>query len=177
MGILMFINRVSENFDRTTRKTVVQSLVLSAINYCIDIWGSSNNTLLHTVQKLQSFAAKVAVGGARKYDHVTPIMKELRWLNVEDKYFLEKCSTVYRAVNGLYPERYLKFSTVGQNTKSTIRQENNLYVQRSRADSGARAATVCRPKLWNLLPHDIANSRNLHSFKASLKKLLLTNEN
>ena len=176
-GILMFINRVSENFDKTTRKTVVQSLVLSVINYCISIWGSTTKTLLHTVQKLQNFAAKVAVGGARKCDHVTPIMKELKWLNVEDKYFLEKCSIVYRAVNELYPDWYLKFSTVGENTVSTTRQENNLYIQRSRTESGARATTVCGPKLWNLLPHDVVNSGNLHSFKANLKKILLKTEN
>ena len=172
-GILMFINRVSKNFDKTTRKTVVQSLALSIINYCISIWGSSNKTMLQMVQKLQNFAAKVAVGGARKYDHVTPIMKELNWLSVEDKYFLEKCSVVYRVINGLYPEWYLKFSTVRENTASATRQENNLYVQRTRTDSGARATTVCGPKLWNLLPHDIVNSGTLHGFKTSLKKCLL----
>ncbi len=155
----------------------MQCLVLSVINYCIDIWASTNNALLHTVQKLQNFAGKVAVGAARKCDHVTPIMKELKWLNVEDKCVVEKCSTVYRAVNGLFPEWYLKFLTVGQNTESTTRHENNLYLQRSRTDSGAKESTVCGSKLWNLIPHDIVNSRNLHGFKASLKKLLLTNEN
>ncbi len=34
--------------------------------------GTTNATLFSTVQKLQNFAAKVAVGGARKYDHVSP---------------------------------------------------------------------------------------------------------
>ena len=77
MWTLMFINGVSEHFDKTTRKTVVQSLVLSLINYCICIWTCTNKTLIHTVQKLQNFAAKIVNGGARKYDHVTPIIKEL----------------------------------------------------------------------------------------------------
>ncbi len=67
-GILMFINRVSSSFDKTTRKTVVQSLVLSLINYCISIWGCTNKTGVHSAQKLQNFVAKIAIGGARKYN-------------------------------------------------------------------------------------------------------------
>ncbi len=73
MGTLIFINRISNNFDKATRIVVVQSLVLSLINYCIIIWGSTNETLLDDVQKIQNFAAKVAVGCCRKYDHVTPV--------------------------------------------------------------------------------------------------------
>ncbi len=77
MGVLMFLNKVSEHFDKTTRIIVVQSLVLSLINYCISICGSTCKTLLHSVQKLQNFAAKVAIRGARKYDHATPFIEEL----------------------------------------------------------------------------------------------------
>ncbi len=33
--------------------------------------GTTDETLMSNVQKLQNFAAKVAVGGARKYGHVT----------------------------------------------------------------------------------------------------------
>ncbi len=33
MGILMSIRRISDNFDKSTRKIVVQTLVLSIINY------------------------------------------------------------------------------------------------------------------------------------------------
>ena len=56
MGLLMFIRQISDNFDKPTRIIVVQTLVLSLMNYCISIWGSTNVTLLHRVQKLQSFA-------------------------------------------------------------------------------------------------------------------------
>ena len=75
MGTLMFINRVSDNFDQPTRVIVVQSLVLGLINYCIGIWDSTNMTLFQNVQKLQNFAAKVAIQGLEKYDHITHILR------------------------------------------------------------------------------------------------------
>ncbi len=80
---------------------------------------------------------------------------------------------VYKVINGLYPEWFLKFPTVRENAASITRQENNLYVQRTRTDTGARATTVCGPKFWNNLPQCILNSGSLHSFKSSLRNLLL----
>ncbi len=35
-------------------------------------WGTTNDTLMATVQKLQNFAVRVAIGGVKKYDHVSP---------------------------------------------------------------------------------------------------------
>ncbi len=37
MGILMFITRIGEDFDKSTRNIVVQSLVLSVLNCCINV--------------------------------------------------------------------------------------------------------------------------------------------
>ncbi len=90
----MFVSRISEDFDKPTKKTVVESLLFSVINYCINIWGSGNKTNLHNVQKRQNFAAKIDIGGAKKYDHATPLRKVLQWLNIPDKYTFEKCTSV-----------------------------------------------------------------------------------
>ena len=170
MGILMFINRVSDFFDKPTRIVIVQSLVLSLINYCITIWGSTNKTLIQSIQKLQNFAAKTSVGGARKYDHVTPIMKELKWLTIKDKYLFEKCFTVYKKLNNIYPDWYLHFPTVRDNRTGNTRQQDKLFVPRARTDSGARASNIQAPKLWNELPSCVTSSGSPATFKHQLNK-------
>ncbi len=90
------------------------------------------------MQKLQNFAAKIVIGGARKYNHVTPLRKELKWLTIRDQNSFEKCTLVYKVINGLYSEWFLKFPTVRENTASITRQENYLSVERTRTDTGAR---------------------------------------
>ncbi len=77
VGTLMFINRISDKLNRPSRIITVQSLVLSIINYCISIWGTTNLTVINDAQKLLYFAPKVAKGNAKKYDHATPIIQEL----------------------------------------------------------------------------------------------------
>ncbi len=59
MGTLVYINRIKHCFDKPTRILAVQSLVISVLNYCVAIWGTTNNTLLTKTQKLQNFAIKV----------------------------------------------------------------------------------------------------------------------
>ncbi len=83
---IMYINRIKENFSKKTRITVVQSFLLSIINYGIKIWGTANKTHMQQIQKLQSFAAKVTLGGGAKSDHVTPFLRELGWLKINKKY-------------------------------------------------------------------------------------------
>ena len=79
-GTLIYLNRVWERFELESRIMVVQSLVLSVLNYCLSVWGSTNKTQMYRVRKLQNFAARVAIGGVRKHDHVTPLFDMLGWL-------------------------------------------------------------------------------------------------
>lgn len=52
MSILTHMGRISHSLDTRSRIMVIQAIVLSLINYCIKIWGTTNDILLATVQKL-----------------------------------------------------------------------------------------------------------------------------
>ena len=52
MGMLIYMNRISSYLDKNSRTMVVQSLVLSHINYCLRIWGTVTSSLINKVQKL-----------------------------------------------------------------------------------------------------------------------------
>ncbi len=157
----MHIYRISLNFEKRTRIIVVQSLVLSISNYCIRVWGTTNATLLSNVQKPQNFTAKLAVGGARKCYHVSPIIKEVKWLKIKEKHVFDTCTVMFNTMNCSYPEWLLSIKTVNEATGSITRQNNNLYVPRTRTDSGARSLAVLEPKLWNELPTCIKEATNL----------------
>ncbi len=58
MGTLLYINRIKDYFDKTTRKFIVQSLALSILNYCNTIWGTTNNTLLNKAKNFRTSPPK-----------------------------------------------------------------------------------------------------------------------
>ena len=81
IGSLCLTNRVKHLFDQSTLKTNINSLVFSKLFYCSSMWASATKKNIARPQKVQNFAAWI-VTGARKYDHITPILKELHSLPV-----------------------------------------------------------------------------------------------
>ena len=74
-GILMYVNRIKDYFNKENGAVIIQSLVLNILNYCNMIQNKTNTAISKDVKKIQNFAAKVVDGKARKQDHVTPILK------------------------------------------------------------------------------------------------------
>ena len=101
MGTLIYLNRIKDKIDKDTRVLIVQSLALSVINYCSRIWGSASKSQIQRIQKIQNFAAKVATGNARKYDHTTPYIQQLNWLKIEKKCCFDVCILMYKVINNL----------------------------------------------------------------------------
>ena len=173
-GTLLYINRISDKLEFECRVMVVQSLVLSILNYCLRVWGSTNKVQMDRAQKIQNFAAKVASGGARKYDHVTPILEKLKWLRLDKKYIYEICILVFRICNNSFPEWLFKLPTVGQvrGERVNTRGINTLFTPRTKSDTGDRAINVVGPTIWNQLPTNIKNCQTLSSIKYHLLKFL-----
>jgi len=60
---------------------------------------------MHRLNRLQSVlhAAAQLVCGARKYDHVTPLLQELHWLSVPDRITFKLATLVFWCMHGLAP--------------------------------------------------------------------------
>ena len=54
--------------------------------------------LLHKVQKVINFSARVIVGG-RKFDHITPVLKSLAWPSIETLVGHRDALKVFKALN------------------------------------------------------------------------------
>ena len=89
MSRLAQINRVKYSFDRQPLIIIINSLVFSKLFYCSCIWSNTSQTNLKMLQTVQNFACCI-VSGSRKYDHVSPAFKELRWMPVKEHlYYLD----------------------------------------------------------------------------------------
>ena len=104
------------NFPYKWTFPVILSLVLICFRALQPLSGHALDTgidqqtsaMLQTVQK---FAARI-VSGTRKFDHVTPILKQLQWLPIIKQLAVRDATMVFKCWNGLAPP-YLcqKFKT------------------------------------------------------------------
>jgi len=173
MGTLIYLNHIKNKIPTETRIAVIQTLALSIINYCLNIWGSTNKTQIQRTQKLQNFAARVALGNVNKYDHITPHINKLKWLKVHQKYTYNTCILIHKIIQGNYPNWLLPIQTTGNITGVHTRQNNSLYIRRSNTETGARNMQIRGLVIWNQLPENIRNISNQKTFKTKVKEHLL----
>ncbi len=113
------------------------------------------------------------MGGARKFDHLTPIIQKPGWLKVIEKHKFDKCTVVFKILNGFYPAWYKKFLTVQEARNSTTRQQRCLFVAMTRTDTGARRLDVTGPTAWNTLSTGVTNAISVLAFKSRLTSHIL----
>ncbi len=168
----MYINRIKDNFSKKARIMVLQSLVLSIINYDIIIWGNTSQTQLQRVKKIQNFAAKVALGGTT-FDHVKPYLRELKWLKIKDKYSYELTLNIYNIITKNVPSWLFFLPTTREMCAVNTRQQHQLRVPKTNICIAERSLLVSGPKLWNSLPNNLRNKTSAGTFKTQLRGCLL----
>ena len=172
-GLLFFLMRNKDMFDDQTRKIVVEALVISLFSYCSLIWGSCTASIRNRIQKVQNFAAKVAVGHGRKSDHATPFINKLDWLKVNEMLIYNESLFMFKILNSHDSVEVLSFPQVGQTHERNTRQIHNLQVPRTRTKFADRALSIRGPTQWNKLPATIKHETRMTQFKKKLKEYML----
>ena len=78
------ISRVRHLFSRTVLSIILNSLVFSKLFYCSTVWAGTFKQNLQKLQLVQNFAARI-VTNTNKFDHITPVLRELQWPSVKSQ--------------------------------------------------------------------------------------------
>lgn len=107
-----------------------------------------------------------------KFDHITPLLKDLNWLPIDRRIIFKIVFLTFKAVNNLAPNcvcELLHRYTPGRSMRSS--SLNLLLIPPSKLKSyGDRAFSVCAPKLWNSLPKQIKEATSVYAFKKIVLK-------
>lgn len=61
------IGRVKHNFDQSTLATIIDTLVMSKINYCSSIWSNTSDSNIKKIQLIQNCAARLITGVSNRH--------------------------------------------------------------------------------------------------------------
>ena len=127
------------------------------------------------LQTVQYFACHI-VSGRRKYDHVSPTLKELRWLLVKEHLYYGDAIMPFKCLTGCAPG-YLSTQFIRRCdvTNRSMRSSQMLNIPRFRTASGQRTFFYRAVTLWNSLSNDLKFCEAVNVFKRSLRSRLLSN--
>ena len=140
-------NQIKRYLTPAALKTLVQSLVISRLDYGNAMFAGAQNYIIEKLQRVQNTAARV-ISGLRKYDHITMTRYELHWLPVDRRIEFKILMLTYKALNGLAPW-YISDLLVyySQSRELRSRGQTHLVVPRTRKGYGDRCFTIVAPQL------------------------------
>ena len=149
-------------------RLLVQSIIISRIDNCNSLLYGVLAQYTNKLQKLQNSCARLIYGKKRR-DHVTPLLKELHWLPVQQRIVFKILLLVFKSYLNLVPT-YIKDLLETSERDSLV-----LKIPRANTQYGDRAFAICAPRLWNALPLSIRGSTTMGYFRSHLKHHLFSN--
>lgn len=148
-------------------KKIVNSLVVSCLDYCNSLYFGITVKLQNQLQLIQNACAK-AVTGKYKYDHLEDDLQNLHWLNIKKRVLFKIGLLSYKSVNGFAPEYLNELFTYSHHGHTLKLLVPNFDLERY----GRRSFSYIGPKFYNSLPIHISSAPNVKDFKAYLKTYL-----
>jgi hypothetical protein len=164
------IGNIRNYLTTDAAKSLVHAFVQSRLDYGNALLFGLPGVLLDRLQMIQNTAARV-VTRTRRFDHITPVLKELHWLPIKKRIEYKVLLHTYRALNNLAPQYLTDLLEIYQPARE-LRSQNQILLKakKSRLHSyGDRCFSTAAPKLWNALPLTIRASKSLAAFRKSLK--------
>ena len=170
------IRVIRRSLQRDVTKTLLHAFVSSRLDYCNSLFYGLPKCDIHRLQSVQNSAARI-YGGLRKYDHITPVMRDqLHWLPINERIRYKIAVLTYMSIHQLAPD-YL--------TAMCRRTIDNIALSRNRSASngdliptsfktvtyGKRSFYFSAPVVWNQLPVSV-RMLTFDAFCKQLKTLL-----
>jgi hypothetical protein len=152
---------------------LVHAFITSRIDFANSLLFGVSATYLQKLQRVLNIAARI-VTLTSKQNHITPILKALHWLPIDQRIKYKILVLTFRALHDSAPSYIKDLLTIYEPTRSLRSGGQNLLVgPPTRLKTyGDRSFSAAAPHLWNQLPAATRSQTSLSSFKCDIKTLL-----
>jgi Reverse transcriptase (RNA-dependent DNA polymerase) len=168
---LGIIKRLKPIFPPNILTTLYHTLIYPYLNYCCIVWGSAYSNTLNDIEILQNRAVRIITNSPYR-SSACPLFKQLNLLQVTDLYSFQVILFMYQVYHKNLPHSCLHFFVQNDITHNT-RRSNYFKLFSYRTNIRKKSISIAGPTLWNKIPNELQNSRNVNTFKFMLKNWLI----
>ena len=164
------IGKIRRHLDQESCARLVHAFVMSKLDSCNGVLTRLPDKQIKKLQHVQNAAARL-VAGAKKQEHIKPVLQTLHWLPIRAQIDFKILLITYKALNNRAPTYISELITLYRPSCSLRSSNKNLLIiPRFYTQSyGERSFAVAAPGLWNGLPLELKNAETLNLFKSCLE--------
>ena len=102
-SISIYVRLERKYLDGPTAEKMINATVTSRLDYCNSLLYGAKQSNIDRLQCCQNNAARV-ISKRRKFDHISPVLRELHWLPVEHRISYKILLLTYKALNSHAPQ-------------------------------------------------------------------------
>ena len=162
-----------------TKKALIMlynALILPYIIYCNIVWGNCNKTKINSILLLQKKAIRICTY-SNYYEHTDPIFFQLKTLKITDIHKYQTAIFMFKYTQNSLPFFQNAFTLNTRIHSYPTRHCNDFHLNNPKLLLAHRSIRHNGPDIWNSLPHYIKQRTSLFSFKATMKKHILSQYN
>ena len=151
--------------------TLVNSLVLSKLDYCNSMLAGLPLSKLNKLQVIQNNAARLVLRKTKK-DSASHLLDYLHWLPVQKRIAYKLSTLCHKCLNSNAPSYLEELLTpyVPSRQLRSSADTTKLKIPNVKSKSfGERSFAFIGPKIWNTLPQKLREIEKIDSFKTHLK--------
>ena len=148
-GQLRKLYRIRKYLTVTARKSLMQALVISHLDYCCSLLlGTKKANIVH-LQCLQNSAARF-IFDIPQYESAKPYLQQLHWLPVQERIHFRILTYVFKCLNSQAPKYLSELLQIHQSSRDTRSSKeyrlNQLIIPNRFSE---KAFSYMGPVLWN----------------------------
>ena len=99
------LKMLAKHADLKARKALAEGLILSKINYCISLWGTTTDTIMQKLHVFVNDVVRTVFGiGRNRFQHLKPLYKKLKWLTVRETLLYHDTITIHSMIKHQTPQ-------------------------------------------------------------------------
>ena len=157
-------------------KQLMETLVLSQLDYCTVIWSNTSENNLTRLQIAQNKAARIVLNCSYRAI-VSQMLDRLNWLPVKDRLHYSLLAFIRNIIITKSPVNIyntLTFSCDRHSYSTRLSSDQKFLLPAYRIDAGQRTLHYRAMVAWNDLPNFLVNESSKSAFKTKLKLYMFT---
>ena len=145
------------------------------LDYCSIIWGSTKQSNIQVLVRLQRRACRIILG--EQYTTLNEALDKINSLNIEQRISLQKAKFMYRVSQNAVPSYIQTMFNYNVRRPDHLRSSNktDFLIPKPNTELFKGSMSYSGVKVWNNIPNDIRQCQSIKKFTVNYTKWINAN--